>query len=243
MDVKTAGRTIEIFETFAREQEPLSLTDLARALGSPLSSCLYLVRTLERLGYLYGVGARRTLYPTRKLLDIASAIAMGEPSIERIEPILLKLRDESRETVILGKRQGNKVVYLSVSEGTETIRYAARAGDMKPMHSSAIGKALLSAMDEPSLAKLLNKLSLDRITPTTFVDQSALMEELKESAARGYAITRGENVPDVMAVARSLVLDKDIYGLAIAGPIYRLRDEVEVQLDRLQKACQEAASR
>jgi DNA-binding IclR family transcriptional regulator len=243
MDVKTAGRTIEIFEAFAREQEPLSLTDLAKALGSPLSSCLYLVRTLERLGYLYPVGGRRTLYPTRKLFDVASAIAMGEPWIDRIEPRLEKLRDESRETVILGKRQGPRVVYLAVYEGPETIRYVARAGDIKPLHSSAIGKALLSTMDPAALSKLLAKLPLDPITPATITDREALMEDLTLSVERGYAISRAENVPDVMAVAQSLVLDNEVYGVALAGPLYRMNEQLELQHDRIRKACEDVADR
>jgi hypothetical protein len=30
MDVKTAGRTLDLFETFAKAQTPLSLSELAR---------------------------------------------------------------------------------------------------------------------------------------------------------------------------------------------------------------------
>jgi DNA-binding IclR family transcriptional regulator len=224
MDVKTAGRTLEIFEAFAREQAPLSLTDLARQLGSPLSSCLYLVRTLERLGYLYPVGGRRTLYPTRKLFEVAAAIAMGEPWIERIEPLLKKLRDESRETVILGKRQGAKVVYLAVYEGPETIRYVAHAG-------------------AASLGKLLAKLPLEPVTPATIVDRELLLADLGRAAELGYAVTRGENVPDVMALAQRLDVDQDVYGVALAGPLNRMTAQLEVQRDRLRKACEEISRR
>lgn len=50
MNVKTALRVLEIIETFARERRALSLSELARLLAVPASSCLALIRTLTSLG-------------------------------------------------------------------------------------------------------------------------------------------------------------------------------------------------
>ena len=46
MSVKTALRVIEIIETYAREKRALPLSELARLLDVPVSSCLALIRTL-----------------------------------------------------------------------------------------------------------------------------------------------------------------------------------------------------
>ena len=56
--VKTADRTLEVFELFAQERQPLSLSDIARLLQIPISSCHDLVRTLQARGYLYELGPR-----------------------------------------------------------------------------------------------------------------------------------------------------------------------------------------
>ena len=45
--VKTALRIIEIIEIFAKEQKPLALSELAKELNAPNSSCLALIRTLS----------------------------------------------------------------------------------------------------------------------------------------------------------------------------------------------------
>jgi len=58
MHVKTAGCTLDLFEVFARKKKPLSLSQLARAIGAPVSSCFGIVRTLEARGYLHEVKAR-----------------------------------------------------------------------------------------------------------------------------------------------------------------------------------------
>ena len=233
MDVKTAGRTVRIFEIFAEAQEPLSLSEVSRALDAPLSSCLYLVRALESRGYLYAVGNRKHVYPTRKLYDMARAIAVGESWAERLEPVMLELRDATKETIILGKRQGTRVVYLSVLEGPQTIRYSAATGDFKPLYSSAIGKALMSDWDVAERKKMIAKLSLDPVTPTTIVDRDALLQDIEKTAARGYSISRGENVPDVMAIAKNVWIGDDQYAISINGPIYRMSLMAEIHCERL----------
>ena len=52
MDVKTAGRTVDLFEVFAEAKSPLTLSELARALDAPQSSCFNLLRPLEARGSL-----------------------------------------------------------------------------------------------------------------------------------------------------------------------------------------------
>ena len=61
--VKTALRVIEIIELFAKETQPLSLTEIARAIDVPVSSYLALLRTLMQLGYLYETGRRQAITP------------------------------------------------------------------------------------------------------------------------------------------------------------------------------------
>lgn len=60
-NVKTALRVIEIIELFARETRPLALSEMARLLDAPVSSCLALLRTLSRQGYIYETGVGKVI--------------------------------------------------------------------------------------------------------------------------------------------------------------------------------------
>ena len=80
---------------------------------------------------------------------------------------MTSLRDETKETVILGKRNEERVIYLVVIESEQTIRYSARPGDFKPLHGSASGKVLLAALGEEERHALLKRLQLAPITPRT----------------------------------------------------------------------------
>ena len=108
--VPSAERTLALFEAFEASGKPLVLSELAQRMNVPVSSCHGLVRTLVGRGYLYAVSRRKDFYPTRRLLDLAQSVVRNDPFLERIEPQLQGLRDETRETVILGKRQGEAVL-------------------------------------------------------------------------------------------------------------------------------------
>lgn len=234
--VKTAARTLEIFEAFATAKEPLSLTELAKRIGAPVSSCHAILRTLQQRGYVYVLDERKRVYPTKRLFTMAQAIARHDPILERMLPILSRLSKATGETVILGKRQGHSVTYLEVIEGSHTIRYAASPGDTKPLHSSAIGKAMLGVLSETARESLLHKLDLARVTDRTITDPVALRRDLAASEARGYFATRGENVSDVMAIAVARKIGDEPYGIALAGPIGRIESHLEELVGALRGA-------
>lgn len=234
--VKTAARTLDVFEVFAAVKGPLTLTELAARLNSPVSSCHALVRTLQQRGYVYILDERKRVYPTKRLFMIAQQIAQNDPVLELIGPVLTDLRADTEETVILGKRQGNSVTYLDIVESRQTIRYAANAGDVKPLHSSAIGKAMLGALPQADLVKLLGKLPLPGVTGNTIRSPKDLLRDIETGRALGYFVTRGENVPDVMAIAIARTVGDEPYAVAVAGPIARLGARADAAVAALRRA-------
>jgi len=233
MDVKTAARTLELFEAFTGECKPLSLTDIARAIGAPVSSCFGLVKTLENRGYLYSVGARRAFYPTRKMLDNVRRIAAHDPLADIARPVLEVLSRQSGETVLFSRRAGDGVVYVDVIESAHKIRYAAQAGEFFPIHCSASGKAILASMPGDERRDLVAGLRLERITPNTITKKSVLLKELASSLERGWFVNRGEHVDDVMAIAVPVRVHGEICAMGVAGPIQRIEAKFDKHLKAL----------
>ena len=222
MNVKTAGRTLDLFEAFARERKPLSLSQLARAIGAPVSSCFGIVRTLEVRGYLYEVKARGGFYPTKLLFEHARIIASHDPLAERFVPLLEKLRDQTGETVLLSKRLERQVVYLEVLESPHSIRYSPKVGEFRPLHAGASGKALLGSLAPAVRNALLTGMKLPRVTSRTITSRAALEADLEQGRARGWYVTRGETVADLMAVAVPVAVNGETYSVALAGPLHRM---------------------
>lgn len=235
--VTAIARVIDIYEAFQASQRPLSLTELARAVDMPKSTCHAIVSTLTARGYLYTLCRPRTLYPTRRMFDVMQDIYAKDPFIERATPVLERLRDATRETVILGKRQGDSVIYLQVVEGLHSIRYSAKPGEFKPLHSSSIGKALLGSLKEPELRSWLNARPLPAITATTKTEHEALLRDVLDSRKLGYFVTRGENVSDVWAVAAFVHVNNETVAVAVAGPQHRLAANVAEVARRVASSC------
>lgn len=231
--VKAAARTLDLFEAFGLACRPMTLTEIARLIRVPVSSCHALLSTLRARGYVYTTTAGRELYVTRKLLDVAQTIAAHDPLLELLAPHLAALRDETGETVILGKRDGLGVVYLDVAEGLHTVRYHAQPGDRKPLHSSSIGKTVLGMLTPDGLEKTLRTIGTPAVTANTITDAAALRADLAASRTRGYYLTRGENVDDVMAIAAAAVLHGEVLGVAIAGPMHRMQANLARHADGL----------
>jgi DNA-binding IclR family transcriptional regulator len=227
-----AARTLDVLETFRAARRPLTLSELARLARIPVSTCHGLIRTLERRGFLY-FPSQREIYPTRKLLELAREIDAHDPIAARLAPALEALRDATGETVILGIRHGDAVLYLLVLDSPQIVRYTARAGEYKPLHSSSIGKVMLGAMNDEALEEWLTSHELPRVTARTITSARKLERDLQESRARGYYVTRGENVADVMAVAAPLRAGSSTLGVAIAGPLHRMQDMERKQAARL----------
>jgi DNA-binding IclR family transcriptional regulator len=129
-----------------------------------------------------------------------------------------------------------------VLESRHAIRYSAQVGDLKPLHSSSAGKALLGAMPPREREELLARLKLSRVTPSTITRREALEKDLAESRARGWYATRGENVPDVHAIAAPVALAGQACAVVVAGPSHRMDGALKRHVKHLQKACREIES-
>jgi IclR family transcriptional regulator, acetate operon repressor len=237
-DATSPERILAILEMFERERRPLSLKELAEHCQIPPSTCHTLVQTLLKHSYLYNTERRKDLYPTRKVYDIGVAVVANDLILQRLEPAMQALRVATRETIILGKRHRGSVIYLEVLEGPQTVRYSAKVGDLKPLHSTCIGKTVLSSLPPELIRRQLAEHPPEKVTAKTIVSYARLMDNLREGKKRGYFMTRGENVPDVSAIAVPLSINDELFGLAVAGPGHRIDarfDEILRELRDAQK--------
>ncbi|WER48756.1 IclR family transcriptional regulator [Cupriavidus sp. WKF15] len=232
--VKTALRVIEIMEIYAREGRSLTLTELAKLLGAPMSSCLGLIRTLASLGYLYETGRRQGYYPTSRLLNIAQRISRNDPLLERVQPVLEALRDATGETVIFGKLQDDgRVLYLEVRESQNPVRYIATPGELRDVHVNSIGRAILGAMPEEARDAALAKVSFRPRTERTVASRAALEQGIAQWQQQGWYPNFGESFPDLGAIAVPVDIGGVVYGMSVAGPIHRVESSVGPIVDAL----------
>lgn len=236
MEVKLVARTLELIELYAQVRRPMSLTELAQGLHAPMSSCLALVRTLVSRGYLYEVRRRGGYYPTARLQSLCGQIQSGDPWLERLRPVLAALRDASGETIMLGKIQDGAVVFLDAAPSTQPVHYATRPGERRPLHTSAVAKAILAQLPPAERDGILAQADFTRHTSSTRTTRAELLADIELARERGWAANLGESVPDLTGLAVALDLGGEWYALCMAGPTPRVWGAREAHVQRLRDA-------
>jgi len=235
--MKSAARTFDLFETFAKVQTPLPLSELARHMKMPVSTCFNLIRTFESRGFLYSLGARRGLYPTKRMLQLVTTIAQHDPISLRVADTLSELRDLTGETVVLSKLSHDKVVYVEIFESSHRIRYSAAIGEIRDIHANSMGKALLGQLSDDEREAAIARLKFTKHTDRTLASAQAYAADLSKSAKRGYYLNDGESVSDVTAIAVAAKINDEHFAVALAGPRYRMKEKVAERAEQLQRAC------
>ncbi|TAM90739.1 MAG: IclR family transcriptional regulator, partial [Candidimonas sp.] len=223
-NVKTALRVLEIIETFAREQKPLSLTQIARDLSAPVSSCQALLKTLINLGYVYETGGWHAYYPTGRLLAMAERISRCDPVLENILPNLRDLHRSINETILFSKLSLNKrVILLHSLESTYPVRYSEQPGAQSEPHASPTGHALLSTLDPSERRRLLTEHPLVRYTRNTMTDPAEIEVTIQSALVRGwFSDTNRASPGEVGAISWPMRLTDSQYALTVAGPLARI---------------------
>ena len=236
MRVRQIDNVLDLFEIYARERTPLTLTALSEALGIPKSSTFNVIETLVSRGFLYETKPRGGYYPTQRLLELARSMMDGDPLTARIHGQLEALAAATGETAVLAAREQDDVVYVDVVESTAPIRYFAKIGERRPIYTTSSGKAILTTYDPAERTGILQALRYFPYQNATKRDARELAADLDTSIIRGWCEDLAETTPDVMGLGVPVVAGGRRYGLAVAGPIYRMQDNREGLVKHLRAA-------
>lgn len=231
--VPAAARTMTLFEVFAREKKALSNSELARLLELPESSCSDLVQTLIHCGFLMRMVKSRRLYPTGRLLSVASDISRNDTLLATMLEACELLRDKTGESALCGRVEEGVVKVITVCDGHHPVRYAAAGGDKLSLHVSALGKAILACHTPEEAVRQLRLKQPRKLASGTITDLAKLEKQIAGFREKGWAWVENEGGEDLAALAVAGTIDGEHLALSVAGPIGRLRLNYEDYLAAL----------
>ena len=219
-------KTFEVLEVFGRRWKPLSVTELCRETGRPKSSLHRILSTLVQAEVLEQ-NAQGHYCLTLKLWRIG-ALALTEIDVLQIaHPHLEALSLAADETVHLAVLENDVgVVYLSKVESPRSIRVQTQIGKVSPSWCTATGKALLAF--EPEIREKVLAEPKEKFTPLTITDPHRLQQILDEIATAGYAVSKGENHPEMGGIAVPIRDNsgKVVASCGVAIPVFRMDEEL-----------------
>lgn len=198
--VKSADRTLDVFELLASEPGGLTVSEISERLGLARSSTHGLVRTLHSRGYLMENGGRRFHLGAR-------LIQLGLNVVDRLElrtaarAPLERLVADTRDTALLVVPDGLDLLYVDkVISDARDVRTDPRVSVRRPLHCSSLGKALLAAVDDETVVKLAAVAGLEPATDFSISDLDTLLNDLAETRLRGYAVDQQEALVGIWCV-------------------------------------------
>lgn len=211
-----------LVDIVARSPRPLLASEIAAQSELPRATALRIIDALTDLGLLH-TAPDQTLTLGPHIAYWGAAYANQHGLAQLAQPIMDDLRDTSSETIYLGIRDGSEVSYIGHSHTRHAIRPAANTGARNPLHSTAIGKVLLSDLDPGERDASIATLALTPRTADTITDPARLRAELARIATAGYAIDDIENEEGVRCIAAPL---RDASGraraaISVSAPSYR----------------------
>lgn len=214
--IRSVVNALRIIEALATHRE-IGVSALARVLGMPKTSTFRSLETLTHAGWVSaeGEGQGRWSLTNRALivgLSTASAGNLRELAVREMNSV----RDVIGETMHLLMLDGLEHVVVARVDGTNPIRTFLELGTRPLFYSTSSGRSLLSVMDESDAADVL-----DREAAEHDFDREEVLEEVRLTRERGYALNHAEWRTNIAAVGVPVVTKQGlpIAAISISMPI------------------------
>ena len=186
-------RALNILEATSQRRDGMTNSELSRRLGIPKSSASYILRTLERRGYLRRHAESGRYRLGLKLLSLGGEAQASLDLADVALPFMRGLVDRVGLTCHLAVLDKDEAVYIEKVEAPGFFKVNTWIGRRMFLHSTSVGKALLAWLPRVDVEPLLREQSFKKRTPKTITSMSRLVAELERVRQQGYAVDDEEN--------------------------------------------------
>jgi len=217
--VKSAARVFEVLEFFDDVRRPATVMEIARALDYPQSSTSVLLHSMVSLGYLHQDIRARTYVPSPRIKLFGSWIDAPFFQDGAVMALMHQLGEATGELVLLALQDRYLVRYIHVVPAINPVRLHIRAGTVRSLIRSGIGKLFLSIRPDEEVRKIVHRLNAEESNPEFRISLHTLTEDLAEIRARGYSLATHQVTPGASGVSVLLpgMSSTEHMAVAVAG--------------------------
>lgn len=228
-EIQSLARGLKILDLLGQAEDGAGITEVAEKMGIDKGSASRLIATLARYGFAERDPSTRRYHLGPMVVSLSRLVLQRNPLRETAKPYLRQLMERTGECAHLAVAAQGQVLYIDQVESPATLRVNAQVGKIAPMHSTALGKALLAFGDceiEPTL---------QTFTARTITDPAMLKAHLDQVRKQGYAVDDEEYDYGVRCIAVPVFdfRDKVVGSIGISGPAARMTFERLPELARV----------
>lgn len=194
-------RALSILESVSSRASGMTNAEISQRLDIPKSTASYLLRTLEQRGYLRREKASGKYKLGLKVLSLSHTVLTGLDIREVALPFLRQFVERNQLTAHLAILDQGRAVYVEKVEAPGFVKMDTWIGHRVDIHTTSVGKALVSLLPEAEVSQMLEHHGMTRHTAKTITARAKFMRELEKVRSQGYAIDDEENSIGVRCLA------------------------------------------
>lgn len=221
--IQVIERMMKLLDVLSYYHDPVSLKQLALETGLHPSTAHRILAAMAASGFVeraepgtYRLGIR--------LLELGNVVKSRINIRDSAMPHMQALHERIGESVNLGVRQGDEIVYVErTSSGRSSVRVVHLVGARAPLHVTAAGKLYLADAGKDELREYARRTGLPGLTPTSITSLPALEKELDRVRRHGVAYDNEEIEQGLRCVAAPIRDDTGeiVAGLSVSAPADR----------------------
>lgn len=229
--VQSVERSLNILECIAEHPAGLRLSDIAAALGLPISTVHRLLTTLQQRAFVQTDPVNGFWLIGQKCFSVGSAFRHHRNYVAPALPILRNLRDATRETANLGAIDQAEIISIAQVESREIMRAIAAPGGRVPLLNSGMGKAIMSLWPDDAIENHVARQGFQKMTRNSIKSLSELMADINLIRERGFAIDDEEYIMGMRCVAAPVSIDGNEPRLALSISGLNIRVTIEKAIE------------
>lgn len=218
---------MKLLDVLSYYHDPVGLKQLALETGLHPSTAHRILAAMSASGFAeradpgtYRLGIR--------LLELGNLVKSRINIRDSAMPQMQALHEKIGESVNLGVRQGDEIVYVErTSSGRSSVRVVHLVGARAPLHVTAAGKLYLAEYTKDDLREYARRTGLPGLTPTSITTLASLEKEIERVRRHGVAYDNEEIEQGLRCVAAPVRDDAGelVAGLSVSAPAERYNQE------------------
>lgn len=223
--VKALDNALDILDAIVARQGA-GITELADDVNISKSAIYKHLSTLEARGYVVRTEGKKYDLGLPWLTYGGYARNRQLP-LQRIQAAIQELANETEELVVFSTLIDNSSMPTYHARGEHAVTTDSYTGTKLPVHCTASGKAILSAMDDRADA-VLDAVELTASTDNTITNRADIDAELEATRNRGYSLEDEERIEGMRGIGAAIQNETtgEVLGaIALTGPTHRVEGE------------------
>jgi DNA-binding IclR family transcriptional regulator len=206
----TVARTLAVLTVIAEAGGSVGVTDIATALGLPMSTSHRLLDLLRGAGFVERDAAQRRYRLGLRFLRVANLVTQNTSFANLCQPALDRIAARTGETALYCEYLSDRhmAAYAAKSDSTHSLRYRITLFEPAPVECGASGLAILSFLPSAIRASVC---ATPRASPLTGkrLSSSALAARIEATRRKSFAFSNGDKLPESIGIAVPVRMSED----------------------------------